>query len=156
MTLADLYAIEDGAEPLPLHRFLTFRLMRVHTKLNAQATRILRETSGLTLSQWRVLALIGAEGEARMSDIARATALDKGLLSRNLKALIEAGQIEANADDADHRAQKLRLSAAGQALFERTLPVMRARQARLRADLSAEELETFYTVLDKLEHAAEA
>ena len=148
--------ITDSQDTLPLHQFLTYRLSRVQAKLNAQASRILRETSGITLTQWRIIAMVGAAGRTRLSDVSRATALDKGLLSRNLKGLTEEGLISAQADDLDHRAQNLTLSERGQAIYERTLPIMRKRQANLQADLSEEELRIFRRVLDKLEIAAEA
>lgn len=146
---------DADAPGLPLHRFLTFRLSRVQAKLNAQATRVLREASGITLTQWRIIALIGALGQSRLSELARDAALDKGLLSRNLKTLIEGGIVEAEQDEADHRVQNLRLSAKGNRIFEHTLPVTRARQQMLREDLSDHELEVFHRVLDKLEISAE-
>ncbi|MDP5346932.1 MAG: MarR family winged helix-turn-helix transcriptional regulator [Paracoccaceae bacterium] len=145
----------EGPAPLPLHQFLTYRLSRVQAKLNAQATRILRATSGITLTQWRVIALVGAAGQTRLSELAKIAALDKGLLSRNLKTLIEDGVVAARTDDGDHRVQILALTAKGQAIFERTLPVTRARQQMLRDDLTEEELRVFRRVLDKLEIAAE-
>lgn len=147
-TLAD-------ADTLPLHQFLTYRLSRVQAKLNAQATRILREASGITLTQWRIIALVGAAGQTRLSQLAREAALDKGLLSRNLKGLIEDGVITTRPDENDHRAQVLSLSPKGIAIFGRTLPVSRERQRKLRAGLTEEELRIFRRVLDKLEIAAD-
>jgi DNA-binding MarR family transcriptional regulator len=146
---------ENSADALPLHQFITYRLSRVQAKLNAQASRMLKATSGITLAQWRVIALIGAAGQTRLSDLAKEAALDKGLLSRNLKTLVQAGAVDATVDDSDHRSQILSLSATGQAIFERTLPVTRARQQRLREGLSDEELRVFRKVLDKLEIAAD-
>ncbi|MEX0339240.1 MAG: MarR family winged helix-turn-helix transcriptional regulator [Arenibacterium sp.] len=144
-----------AAQDLPLHRFLTYRIARIQAKLNIQATRLLQETSGITLSQWRVIALVGAAGQTRLSRLAKEAALDKGLLSRNLKTLIEAGVVLSEVDDVDHRVQNLRLSTKGQSIFEKTLPVTRARQNRLREDISDEELQVFHRVLDKLDIAAE-
>lgn len=146
---------QTNVNTLPLHQFLTYRLSRVQAKLNAQATRILREASGITLTQWRIIALVGAAGETRLSQLAREAALDKGLLSRNLKGLIEDGVIATRPDESDHRAQVLSLSAKGAEIFERTLPVSRERQRKLRAGLTEEELSVFRRVLDKLEIAAE-
>ena len=139
---------DNSAATLPLHQFLTYRLARVQAKLNTQANRI-------TLTQWRVIALVGAAGQARLSDLAKAAALDKGLLSRAVKTLVEDGSILTRTDENDHRAQVLSLSGKGQQIFERTLPVTRARQHRLREGLTEEELAVFRQVLDKLEIAAE-
>ena len=120
------------SDDLPLHQFLTYRLSRVQAKLNAQASAMLRTHAGLTLSQWRILALVGAAGQTRLSELARTGLLDKGLLSRNLKVLVGEGLVIAKQDDVDHRVQHLRLSKRGKALFERTLPRMRKRQRHLR------------------------
>ena len=37
-----------------LGSFLTYRISRVHQKLNAQASRILAGSVGVTLNQWRI------------------------------------------------------------------------------------------------------
>ncbi len=145
----------EATDILPLHQFLTYRLSRVQAKLNAQAGAMLRRYAGLTLSQWRILALIGAAGPTRLSDLARMAALDKGLLSRNLKTLVAEDLVSSKQDEIDQRVQHLSLSPSGKALFEKTLPRMRQRQHRLRSALDEHELGVFYQVLDKLEVAAE-
>ena len=146
---------DDPMDTLPIQQFLTYRLSRVQAKLNAQAARMLRETSGVTLTQWRIIAVVGTSGQTRLSEIARATALDKGLLSRNLATLIDEKIIQATPDETDQRAQNLTLAPRGQDMFERTLPVTRRRQSKLRENLTPDELETFRRVLDKLEIAAD-
>lgn len=139
----------------PLRMFLTYRLSRVQAKLNAQANAMLHDYSGLTLSQWRIVALVGAAGQTRMSDLARESALDKGLLSRNLKALVADGLVASRQDEIDLRVQHLSLTDKGRAVFDHTLPKMRARQRHLRACLTQAELDALYSALDKLEIAAD-
>lgn len=142
-------------DDLPLHQYLTFRLSRVQAKLNAQGARVLMDAAGLTLSQWRGVALVGAAGKTRLSDLARVAALDKGLLSRNVKNPVEQGVVISTPDDFDHRVQHLSLSAQGREIFDRALPVTRRRQHHLRARLTPEEIDLFRKVRDKLEIAAE-
>ncbi|MEL7099421.1 MAG: MarR family transcriptional regulator [Pseudomonadota bacterium] len=145
----------NAEDELPLLQFLTYRISRVHAKLNAQASTLLSDHSGLTLSRWRILALVGAAGQTRLSDLARAAALDKGLLSRNLKVMVADGLIDAQQDDIDQRVHLLSLTQAGRSLFESTLPRMQERQAKLRASLAPDELTTLYAALEKLEAAAD-
>lgn len=145
----------DGPERAPLHSLLTYRLSRVQAKLNAQAVKLLRESVGLTLVQWRVIALVGAAGDTRLSDLAKEAVLDKGLLSRNLKTLIDQGLIQSTQDELDHRVQHLSLSPEGQAVYERALPITGRRQDWLRKDLTEEEIKVFFHVLEKLEIAAD-
>lgn len=147
--------VELEHDGIPLHQFLTYRMSRVQAKLNAQANAILERESGLTLSRWRILALVGASGQTRLSELSRIAALDKGLISRNLKVLVSEGIINSKQDDIDHRVQHLSLTPKGLALFEATLPKMHARQTKLREDLTPTELSAIYSVLDKLEMASE-
>ena len=146
---------ESHKDEQPLYQFLTYRLSRVQAKLNAQANALLQEHSGLTLSKWRILALVGAAGQTRLSELARIAALDKGLLSRNLKVMIGEGLVAAKQDDIDHRVQRLSLTVKGQELFDLTLPKMQQRQSKLREPLDARELASLYSALDKLEIAAD-
>lgn len=140
---------------LPLRQFVTYRISRVQAKLNAQASRILREASGITLNQWRIIALIGAAGQTQSSVLSKDAALDKGLLSRNLKTLIESGVVKSATNAGDHRVQSLSLTQKGAEIFEKTLPVTRVRQSKLRAGLTDKELRIFHKVLDHLEIASE-
>lgn len=155
MSSSDPVVSDADTDGLPLHQYLTYRMSRVQAKLSAQGARILRDAVGITLTQWRVIALVGAAGETRLSDLAREAALDKGLLSRNVKLLVARGLINAKQDDTDHRVQHLSLTPDGQEIFFQALPVTRRRQEWLRTDLTTEEIRVFKRVLDKLELAAE-
>ena len=74
-------------------RFLTFRLARVQAKLNAQSSRILKDHAGITLTQWRLLALIGNAGRTTAAVLSREVAMDKGLISRNIKTMVSDGLV---------------------------------------------------------------
>jgi len=141
--------------PLPLHRFLAYRMARVQSKLNTQASRLLRAKAGLSLAQWRILALIGSNPGARSTDLTRISAMDKGQFSRKLKTLVDDRLVTVTMAAEDHRTMKLELSESGQALFERTLPHMRERQMALSSLLAPQEEEMFFRVLDRLETAVE-
>jgi len=140
---------------IPVYEYITFRMSRVQSKLNAQATRLLQREVGISLSQWRVITLVGNAGRARLSDLAHQSALDKGLMSRNLKVLVSAGLVDTQADKNDMRAQQLSLTPKGQEIFDRARPITQERQRKLTAALTEEELVVFNRALDKLEIAAE-
>lgn len=148
---------EDPPDLLQLQSFLTYRLARVQAKLNAQGMRVLKEAAGIGLTQWRVIAMLGVSGEDPIiaADLQRIVDVDKGLLSRTIRGLAEDGYVVSIPDEDDHRRHQLALTEAGQALYEQTLPVMRRRQAQLRAALTVEEIEVLFTALEKLETAVE-
>ncbi len=138
-----------------LSQFLTYRISRLHGKLNAQASRILSGSVGLTLNQWRMVAFIGGGEKITASELINYTAMDKGLVSRNVKSLIETGVVLSTPHDIDHRVHVLSLSPAGKEIFDAALPIMRRRQARLKRDISDQDLATFHRVMEVLEDAAE-
>lgn len=138
-----------------LSSFLTYRISRLHVKLNTQASKILRESVGITLNQWRMIAFIGGAKEITASELNNYTAMDKGLISRNVKSLIELGLVQAKPHETDHRVQVLCLTPGGQDVFEKALPRMTRRQADLQSNLSDEDIEIFRRVMDVLEKAAE-
>lgn len=145
-------ALHDGPENLK--QFLTYRLARTHARLNAQAQHLLDRVAGLTLTQWRILGLIGTAGSTTSSELSRENGLDKGLLSRRLKSMADQGLVVAKSDDQDRRVQHLSLTEKGQEVFEHTLPHAQARQKQLMRAFSEEEIVVFFDFLDRLEQAA--
>ncbi len=138
-----------------LSNFLTYRISRLHQKLNTQASKILSESVGVTLNQWRMIAFIGGAGNVTASKLVRYTAMDKGLVSRNVKSLIESGLVASSEHAKDNRVHVLSLSPEGQRVFDTALPMMRRRQENLRSDLSDDDVANLRRMLDILEIAAD-
>ncbi|MEL7346040.1 MAG: helix-turn-helix domain-containing protein, partial [Pseudomonadota bacterium] len=86
-----------------LSNFLTYRVSRLHGKLNAQASKILKDSVGITLNQWRMIAFIGGARTITASELIHYTAMDKGLISRNVRSLIELGYVVSSEHETDHR-----------------------------------------------------
>ncbi len=144
-----------GVCNVPLQDMLTYRLSRINAKLNAQATRILKETSGLTQAHWRVLVMIDALGPVAPAQIVRTALMDKGQLSRTIKDMVARGLIRLKDSGSDHRSHVFSITERGRSLFERARPAMQARHLRLSEDLDAADRAAFHRVLDKLEGAIE-
>lgn len=145
----------EDEDNLPVSSFITYRLSQVHNRLNHDAAKILKETVGLSLIQWRVIALIGSQPGSTSTQLTRLGHVDKGLFSRKLKTLVDAGLVEVGDGKTDSRTHPLRLSDKGQGVFDNILPVMQARQRHLRSKLTSDELKTLFAALDKLEAAIE-
>ena len=145
----------DFYDGVPLQQFITYRLARLHAKLNAQASRILAAHAGITLTQWRLIALIGGKDEITLTEINRATQMDKGQLSRTIKGLLGNGMIASRSSLNDQRQQLLTLTEAGRGIYHETLPKMQARQRLLMDSLRPEEKTLIFSAIDKLELASE-
>jgi DNA-binding MarR family transcriptional regulator len=142
------------AYDIPLTEMVTYRWSRLNAQLNAQAARILKETAGLSLAQWRVLVVLDTHGQVPPSEIVRSTAVDKGQLSRTLKGMIADGIIASEASESDSRSYLLSMTAQGRALFETARPAMRARQRCLLDSLTDAERDVLFGALDKIAGAA--
>jgi DNA-binding MarR family transcriptional regulator len=147
---------KQGVTGMPLPQMVTYRLSRLNAQLNSQAVRILKETAGISLTQWRVLVVLDAYGKVPSAEIVRATAVDKGQLSRTLKAMVADGLISSETRESDQRSHMLAMTDRGRAVYERARPAMRDRQARLSAGLSGEERENLFRALDKIAAASAA
>ncbi|MEM7472602.1 MAG: MarR family winged helix-turn-helix transcriptional regulator [Pseudomonadota bacterium] len=138
-----------------LSGFLTYRISRLHQKLNSQATKILAAKVGVTLNQWRMIAFIGGAETVTASELVRYTAMDKGLVSRNVKSLIQDGLVASTGDGKDSRVHLLSLTPKGKKVFDLALPTMRKRQKQLQSNLSDDDVKRLRDMLDILELAAE-
>lgn len=138
-----------------LPSFVTFRLAKVHFRLNAQAAAILAEKSKLKLAEWRVMATIEMNNKTTAADIARYTETDKGQISRSLKSLKGRGFIAVKGDERDHRTQNLNLTKAGRVEYEKLVGIMRKHQTQLTEGIDADDLSIFLSVLQHLEDRAD-
>lgn len=138
-----------------LHDLVSYRLARVQAKLNAQATRILRENGGLTLVQWRVLMMLQTMGETTVGKIARETQFDKALISRTAQTLTRNGLVALRDNESDHRQHLLTITDKGVTVFNIAAPHMYARQTALMNAISEEQRSLLFDALDRLEQAAE-
>lgn len=148
-------SLDHQADTEPLKNMVSYRLARVQAKLNAQASKILRQNGRLSLTQWRVLVMLDTLGEASPTTIARKTEFDKGLLSRTIKGMIATGLIKGRLNQTDARQQILKMTDLGRAAFEKAKPHMRKRQQSLLGCLSDHERETLFGAFSKLEAAIE-
>ena len=134
--------------------FVTFRLARLQNGLNAQAIAVLKGKAGLSLVEWRLIQTLRMIEIASLTEVAKHIQMDKGQLSRKIKAMVNKGLLRIETDKSDQRVQHLHLTEQALLLSRQLMPVMEARQTLLLKDVSEQDLKTFYSVVDKLEAAS--
>lgn len=142
------------AHDAPLGRLLTYRLVRLNALLSAQAARILKETAGISVTQWRVMVVLDSGGSVPPAAIVKSIHIDKGQLSRTIKAMVAEGLIRSDASGADLRSHLVSLTAKGRARFEAARPAMRGRRAHLAESMDAEERAILFKAFDRIEAAS--
>ncbi|MGJ3646859.1 MarR family winged helix-turn-helix transcriptional regulator [Sphingomonas sp. GlSt437] len=141
---------------LRLDRFLPYRLSIVSNSVSAAVATSYQALFGLKIPEWRIIAVI-AEGEAMTQQaIGARTRMDKVTVSRAAIALVERGLLDRRPNPDDQRSHLLSLSPAGRALYENVAPQALALEARMFGAFSADEIEHFTAMLDRIEAAAAA
>jgi len=139
-------------EPVPfaLSDFFPYRLAVLAERVSVAVAQLYADRFHISRAEWRVLAALGANNGMAAKEIGAYSTLDKMQVSRAVSRLEEAGLITRAPDDTDRRAKILTLTAAGRILFQKIVPLARAREDYLLEDLDAEERAVLEKAMDKL------
>src|SRR5690606_39821990 len=97
-----------------------------------------RAEFGLSIPEWRVLAHLAGGDAVSVREIHARVDMDKSKVSRAAARLEQAGLIEKRGHAGDRRLLDMRLTAKGQELMARIVPIADAYQEELLARLGAE------------------
>jgi len=138
---------------LRLERFLPYRLSVASNRVSGLVAEAYSRLFGLSIPQWRVIAVLGEGVPLTQLAIVSQTVMDKMTVSRAVRPLVERGVIDRAPHGDDKRSQLLVLSDAGRALYESVAPAALAMEAALLDGFSREEIATLEAALEKLEAA---
>jgi DNA-binding MarR family transcriptional regulator len=136
---------------------LSYRLHVVANLLSRGAELRYRREFGVSLWEWRTLALLGAVTEPlSLNHLAHAAGIHKSQMSRVVSGLTQRELVLRAADLNDGRGVRLTLSRSGRKLYEGLIGAAAQRDRVFRSCLSTEEKQVFETVLAKLAGQARA
>jgi DNA-binding MarR family transcriptional regulator len=135
----------DGAA-FALERFLPYRLSVLTNTMSRAFARTYGKRFGLSIPEWRVMAVLGRFAPLSANAVAERTAMDKVRVSRAVARLMKVGLIDRAVDRGDRRRSALKLSRAGKRVHEGIVPMARRFETALMASLSDEDR----AVLDRL------
>ena len=130
---------------------LSYRLHTVANLLSRGAELRYRREFGVSLWEWRTIALLGAATEAlSLGDLAHAAGIDKSQMSRVVSGLAKRRIVLREAHPGDGRGVHLTLTKSGQKLYQGLIRAAGERDAAFRSCLTRDEREAFDRVLLKL------
>lgn len=139
---------------LKLDDFLPFRLSFTSNLVSDRIARAYQALFGLTIPEWRLVAVI-AEGDGiTQQAIGANTRMDKVTVSRAAIALVERGLVERVPNAGDRRSHLLRLNAAGQALYEQVAPKALELERRIFGGFDAARVAGFVAMLREIDAVA--
>jgi DNA-binding MarR family transcriptional regulator len=130
---------------------LTFRIALIAAAADRVGQRWLSSEFDLRIMEWRVLGVVSAMQPVRFFELARELIIDKGQLSRLVGNLTRRGLVATEPDPDDQRTVRLRPTEEGAALHVQVLARALERNERVVAALEPGELETLFSLLDKLQ-----
>ena len=104
----------------------------------------------LSLSDWRVMTVVGGHPGTTASEVCARTGMDKMSVSRAIAALARKRRVSRKADPNDGRRTLLELSSTGQRLFDEISAGARVREQQLFGGLSAADQTRLSETLDRL------
>ncbi|ATQ42243.1 MarR family winged helix-turn-helix transcriptional regulator [Caulobacter mirabilis] len=143
----------DGDVALELDEYLPFRLSVASNGVSRLIARAYEDRFGLTIPQWRLLAVL-AEGGLTPQAIVVRTVMDKVTVSRAAQVLTSRRLIARTASESDGRSHTLTLTETGRRLHAEIAPLALAYEAALLAGLAPGEVAQLKRLLMRLEAAA--
>jgi len=138
---------------LDLERFLPYRLSVLSNRISADIAQFYQDRFGMSVTEWRVMAVLGRYPGVSAMDVAERTAMDKVAVSRAVNALIERELVSRSFDTADRRRSILTLSEAGLAVYDDIAPLALRLEASLLEQLDDADRATLWRLLDTLDAA---
>ena len=133
-----------------LEEFLPYELSVAAIRMSRLFARRYSEEFGLSIAEWRVMAVVGRFGDISPGGVVERTEMDKVKVSRATATLVAAGLLEQTPDPEDGRVRRLRLTEHGGQVHQAIIPRARAMEAQLAEGLSAEEWSMLRDVLRRL------
>lgn len=133
-----------------LESFLPYRLSVLANRLSRAFAWRYQEEFGISIAEWRVIAVLGAFAPLSSNEIGDKTEMDKAKVSRAVAMLLKAGRIERAPHPTDQRLIQLTLSRPGRKIYDSIVPRALALEADLTRGMSRRELEQIHELLDRL------
>jgi len=143
------------ARPQGLPDMLLYRINRIRAVGGGMVLRYCEGQFGVTRREWVMLALLSAAGPGSSSELAARAELDKSATSKAVTALLRKGLVARTSRSGDRRFAELELTAAGQALYDRILPVVEGLNGEMMSALAPGEVEQLDELLERGQQRAE-
>jgi DNA-binding MarR family transcriptional regulator len=121
---------------LHLEKFLPYRLSVLSNTVSSAIAAAYFMNFGLSIPEWRVMAVLAANPGLSAAEVTARTAMDKVAVSRAVGALLAAGRLHRTTAPADRRRTHLALTRAGERVYARVVPMALEYERSLVAPLS--------------------
>ena len=132
-----------------LQQFAPYLMNRIMGRYNATIREELKARD-LTTAQMRAMAVLAVADGLTINELAVYSVIEQSTMSRTLDAMAANGWVRREAQEADSRIRRIRLTPAGRALFEEIWPAMWEAFSAMFNGVSDVEYATFLSVLHRM------
>ncbi|MBL8671458.1 MAG: MarR family transcriptional regulator [Alphaproteobacteria bacterium] len=142
---------EPDAAPLALEEFLPYRLSVLANRVSAALARLYQDRFGLSIPEWRVMAVLGRFAPLSSNEVCERTSMDKAKVSRAIARMVAAGLVSRAPHARDQRLVSLALAAEGRRVYEQIVPLARDWERALVAGIAPADRAALLRLLALLE-----
>jgi DNA-binding MarR family transcriptional regulator len=140
----------NNGRRLDLDHFGPYRLSILTNRISNAIAQHYSQRFGLSIAEWRTIAVLGQSSGLSARDVALRTEMDKVQVSRAVASLVRRRRVQKSADDADGRVTRLALTLRGQLIYDEIVPQALKLEEQFLASLDTKERAAFDRLLEKL------
>ena len=130
--------------------FLPYRLSITSNAVSGRISQEYRSRFGLSVPEWRVMAVLGDAGAMTQRELTQMTLMDKVAVNRACKVLEERGLAVRKPNASDGRSHLLDLTVAGKEMHGQIMPLALEMERRLFASFTDAEVDAFRSLLGRV------
>ena len=135
---------------LRLHEFLPYRLSVLSNRVSSLIATSYQSRFGITIPQWRVIAVLGESPGLNATEITQRTAMDKVAVSRAVSELVRKELVYRGASQSDGRISHLYLSDKGNDVYVEIVPFALGYEKAIFSTLNAVDQRRFSDTIDQV------
>lgn len=145
-----------AASEFSLEAFVPYRLAVLARDVSRSLATVYSERFGLSIAEWRVLAVLAHFGAMPAGLVAERSSQDKPKVTRALQRLTARKLVTRRTDAADRRAVEVALTAKGREVFEQAAALAIDWERTVLAALTQEQRRAFALAIDALDKRVKA
>jgi DNA-binding MarR family transcriptional regulator len=146
---------ETSSEAFNLTEFFPYLVRIFYRSVSSSVSDLYGSLFGLSVSEWRTMAVLGPHGTLSASEIVERSSMDKVNVSRAIKKLQKTGYLKRDIDGNDKRKAVLRLTEEGRKIHLALIPMIKDLEQNLLEGLTKEEVEQLKFLMEKVRLNAE-
>lgn len=146
----DTRTTSDSAPAFALDTAWSYKVTVLADLVARRVAAEVQKTSGLNLSQWRVLAAVADKPGRTSTEVVEITPMDKPIVSRAVQVLVDRGLLRREASQEDGRRSYLRLTPEGEGTYADIVAALTSSGAAGLDLVSGDELAAFNRDLDDI------